>query len=75
MKTPEEMNEAAAKLRKDASELPEKDFFGDSNSCDIEEMLEWATCLEKAAKGDDYNNVYVTEWIYETWSPLCDCLD
>ena len=79
MKTASEALKMATTIEKEMNELPDQNFFGDSNLPEIEKSRGWAKALkEYAQRGtipgkDDDDLVEVRSWITgEEWSALED---
>ncbi len=66
--------EAAASIRTQAKELPEHNFFGDDNSEERAELMDWAFQLEQAVKGIEPSNEDVRDWLAGKSSALSDML-
>ncbi len=77
MKTTKQALKMAATIEKEMNELPEQNFFGDSNLPEIEKSRDWIFALREYAQNgtipDTIEMVEVRYWITdEGWSPLED---
>lgn len=73
-KSTEEVLAAASSIRSQAISLPDVNFFGDDNSEERDELLEWASQLELAVKGHAPTNEDVQDWLAGKPSALSDML-
>jgi len=75
MKTIEQVRQMKQTLIKELKMLPEKNAFGDSNSCDRELIQGWIIDLayiENFGSPPDYDSDVSLWFLEESFSPLCD---